>query len=655
MCGKGRAGMISTETTTKKRRLRPVDRTFTRAFASYTPPNDLTVSQWAEQYRVLSRESSAEAGPWRNARTPYLVAPMDAFSDPRVRHLTMVASSQVGKSEFILNCIGYAIDQDPGSMLYIQPNIDDAKKFSRRRIAPMVRDCPTLKRKVADAKGRDSANTVQEKSFPGGALSIIGSNSPAALASTPVRYIFGDERDRWALSAGTEGDPWKLADARTITYYNAKLVDVSTATVKGASPIADAFDDGTQERWKHQCPHCGAWHEIDFDDIKFEFDTFKAGRKTDYKVTNVTWCCPSCACVSTEEEMRRQPARWEADNPEAISKGHRSFWLNGFASPWQPWAKIVYEFLDARKDPRKLQVVYNTKLGKLWEDRGGLASEDDMMTRREDYGTRADGSPVELPEGVLVLTCGVDTQDDRLEYEVVGWGHYGESWGIKKGIIMGDPNDDEVWLRLDDVVEHVYKFESGRGLTVSLTFVDSGGHKTQSVYKQCRARLGKRIFAIKGKGGEGEPYTKPPSKVKIVVNGRAIGETWLYTIGVDAGKADILKGSLLVLEPGPKYCHFPNHPEAGYDYRYFTGLMSEVQEETLERGRKRTAWKVLKGHERNEPLDCRNYAMAAFRVLDPDMDAVERRLKGAPEQKAAQPQRTRRRGAVRRHSAADDW
>lgn len=222
--------METTKPTTKKRRLRPVDRTFIRAFSSYTPPADLTVSQWAEGYRVLSRESSAEAGPWRNSRTPYLVEPMDAFSDPRVRHLTMVASSQVGKSEFILNCIGYAVDQDPGSMLYIQPNIDDAKKFSRRRIAPMVRDCPTLKRKVADAKGRDSANTVQEKSFPGGALSIIGSNSPAALASTPVRYIFGDERDRWALSAGTEGDPWKLADARTITYYNAKLVDVWPTT-----------------------------------------------------------------------------------------------------------------------------------------------------------------------------------------------------------------------------------------------------------------------------------------------------------------------------------------------------------------------------------------------------------------------------------------
>lgn len=223
-------------------------KTFTKAFSNYRPPENITVSQWAERYRVLSRESSAEAGPWRNSRTPYMVEPMDAFTDARVRRLTVVASSQVGKSELILNCIGYVIDQDPGSMLYIQPNIDDAKKFSKRRIAPMIRDCPRLKAKVSDAKGRDSSNTTQEKSFPGGALSIIGSNSPSALASTPVRYVLGDERDRWAQSAGTEGDPWKLAEARTITYYNAKLVDVSTCTIKGQSPIAEAYEDGTREK-----------------------------------------------------------------------------------------------------------------------------------------------------------------------------------------------------------------------------------------------------------------------------------------------------------------------------------------------------------------------------------------------------------------------
>lgn len=649
-----------TDKTVKRRRMRAVDRTFAKAFANYKPPENLTVSQWAERRRVLSRESSAEAGPWSNARTPYLVEPMDAFSDAKVSHITFVACSQVGKSELILNCIGYVIDEDPGSMLYIQPNIDDAKRFSKRRIAPMIRDCPRLKSKVSDAKGRDSGNTTQEKMFPGGALSIIGSNSPAALASTPVRYVLGDERDRWAVSAGTEGDPWKLAEARTITYYNRKLVDVSTCTVKGASPIADAYEDGTQEKWCHQCPHCGEFHEIDFDDIKFTFDTIKAGRKTDYIVTSVMWCCPSCGCVSSEEEMKRQPAKWIADNPEAIRKGHRSFWMKGFASPWLSWSKLVYEFLAARKDPRKLQVVFNTMFGKLWEERGDLDDEETFLARREDYGKRDDGTPIELPDGVLVLTCGVDTQDDRLEYEVVGWGHYNESWGIKYGVIMGDPDDDAVWLRLEEVIKKTYRFADGRGLRISKTFVDSGGHKTQSVYKHCRAMLHLQVFAIKGEGGSDKPYTKPPSKAKIVVKGQVVALTWLYTIGVDAGKAAILKGALRVVEPGPKYCHFPKDPDAGYDLRYFTGLLSEKEETVTERGRQRTVWKVLKGHERNEPLDIRNYASAALRVLDPDMDAVEAKLRNAgaaAKKSAASAQQNRKkRGVVRKNSTAgDDW
>ena len=645
--------------TKPKRRMRAVDRTFARAFANYKPPEALTVSQWAERYRVLSRESSAEAGPWRNARTPYMVEIMDAFSSPEVRRITVVSSSQIGKSEVILNSIGYAIDQDPGSMLYIQPNIDDAKRFSKRRIAPMIRDCPTLRRKVADAKGRDSNNTVQEKSFPGGALSIIGSNAPAALASTPVRYVFGDERDRWALSAGTEGDPWKLAEARTITYYNAKMMEVSTPTIKGASPIAAAFDEGTREWWCYQCPHCGAWHHIEFDDIKFEYETVEKKGVKDYIVKTVEWACPSCGCLSTETEIRQQPTRWIAENPDAIHHGHRSFWINGFSSPWQPWRNLIYEFLQARKDPQKLQTVFNTKFGKLWEDRGDLGDEDTYLGRREDYGTREDGTPVELPDGVLVLTCGVDVQDDRLEFETVGWGHYKQSWGIKKGIIMGDPNDDEPWLRLDDVISHVYRFADGRGLTISMTCVDSGGHKTQSVYRHCRDRLHRRVFAIKGVGGDGVPYTKPPSKVKIVVNGRAIGQTWLYPIGVDAGKADIFN-ALKVQEPGPKYCHFPTGTERGYDLAFFNGLLSEKLVMKTERGRTRWAWEKLPGHERNEALDCRNYAQAALHILDPDMDAIEKRLRDAVgatvTTEIAKKQIPRRRGAPkRRASAGDDW
>lgn len=638
------------------RRLRPIDRTFSRAFSNCTPPADLTVSEWAEANRVLSRENSAEAGPWRNARTPYLVDIMDAFTDPKVEKLSLVASSQVGKSELELNIIGYIIDQDPGSILYIQPTVDDAKKFSRLRIAPMIRDCPTLRQKVADIKSRDSGNTMLQKSFPGGMLTIVGSNSASGLASTPAKYVLGDERDRWALSAGTEGDPWKLAEARTTTFYNSKMVDVSTPTDKGTSNIEKSFNEGTRERWCHKCPHCGEYSNIVFDDIKFEFDTIGSGRKKDYIVNSVSWCCPECGCLTSEEDMRNQPAKWIAENPDAYKRGHRSFWLNAFSSPWQGWAKVVYAFLVARKDPQRLKVVYNTMLGELWEDRGDLEDEDTMLARREDYGSREDGTPVELPEGVLVLTCGVDTQDDRLEYEVVGHGHYGETWGIKKGIIMGDPGYDEPWERLDEVVSHIYKFKDGNGLTISMTFVDSGGHKTQQVYKQCRARLQRRVFAIKGQGGDGVPYTKPPSKVKIMVNGQAVGQAWLYSIGVDAGKADIM-GALKVQEPGPKYCHFPKGIDRGYDNAFFTGLLSEKLVMKSDRGRTRWAWVKLPGHERNEALDCRNYAMAALRVLDPDMDKVAARLREKADGKSSPPAvQTQKRKKINRSVAAgDDW
>ena len=646
-----------TKATSKSRRLRPVDRTFAKSFDSYTPPADLTVSEWAEANRILSRENSAEAGPWRNARTPYLVDIMDAFTDPKVEKISLVASSQVGKSELELNIIGYIIDQDPGSILYIQPTVEDAKKFSRLRIAPMIRDCPTLRRKVADVKSRESGNTMLQKSFPGGMLTIVGSNSASGLASTPAKIVLGDERDRWALSAGTEGDPWKLAEARTTTFYNSKMVDVSTPTDKGTSNIEKSFNEGTRERWCHKCPHCGEYSNIVFDDIKFEFDTIGSGRTKDYVVNSVSWCCPECGCLISEDDMRNQPAKWIAENPEAYKKGHRSFWLNAFSSPWQGWKKVVYAFLVARKDPQRLKVVYNTMLGELWEDRGDLEDEDTMLARREDYGTREDGTPVELPDGVLVLTCGVDTQDDRLEYEVVGHGHYGETWGVKKGIIMGDPGYDEPWERLDEVVSHVYKFKNGTGLTVSMTFVDSGGHKTQYVYKQCRARLQRRVFAIKGQGGDGVPYTKPPSKVKIMVNGQAVGQTWLYSIGVDAGKADIM-GALKVQEAGPKYCHFPKGVDRGYDNAFFTGLLSEKLVMKSERGRTRWAWVKLPGHERNEALDCRNYAMAAFRVLDPDMDKVEARLRQRAEGKAPAAQTSppqRRKKTSRSSVAGDEW
>lgn len=622
-----------------------------RSVAAFAPPEDLTVPQWADRYRRLSPESSAEAGAWRTSRTPYLEEPMAAFTDPKVRRIVIVASSQVGKTECELNCLAYLMDQDPGTVIFVHPTIEDARKFSRLRIAPMIRDCPRLRRKIEDEpSGNARSKTILNKSFPGGMLMLVGSNAASALASTPARYVFGDERDRWALSAGEEGDPWDLAAKRQTTFYNSKAIEVSTPTVKGSSAIEASFYMGTQERWCSRCPHCGGYSDINFDQLRFNPRTEKAGGRKRWSVDGeVEFACPHCGALSSEEQMRAAPAKWVADNPDALDgEGIRSFWLNAFVSPWLSWRKICTEFLQAKDNPQKLQVVYNTLLGRLWENRGDTASADGMMARLEDYGVREDGTPVEIPDGVLVLTCGVDTQDNRLEYEVVGHGRWGETWGVEKGIIAGRPDTDEVWVRLDGVIGHVYRYRDGKGLRISMTCIDSGGHFTQEVYERTRARQASRVFAIKGKGGEGVPYTAVPTQVAIR-DKRC--KAWLYTIGVDAGKAQIMD-SLKVGEPGPRYCHFPRRAAAGYDEAFFDGLLSERLVLSNSRSASRWRWEKLPGHERNEPLDCRNYALAALKIVNPDFDRLEAARNGTAAPAAPAPRKRSRR---RRSGLSDGW
>lgn len=610
----------------KRRGAARLNKAMRKVLAGMTPPDDLTVTQWAEAKRRLSAESAAEPGPWRTERTPYLREPMDAFTDPKVRHIVMVAASQVGKSEFLNNCIGYIIDEDPGSILFIHPTTIDAQEYSKLRIAPMLRDSPALRQKIAAPKSRDSHNTILQKAYPGGILTMCGSTEAHALASKPIRYVFGDERDRWATSAGNEGDPWDLAMARQTTFYNAKAVEVSTTTIKNASAIEAAYYTGTMERWNSKCPHCGEYHEIRWSDIRFEYDEIIVSHKKTYKVKKVYYTCPGCGCISTEAEMKRAPAKWIAENPEAYGQGTRSFWLNAFVSQWASWESIVLKYLNALGSTKKMQVVFNTCFGEPWEDRGDIEDEDSLLARREDYGKDKNGEPVELPPGVLVLTAGVDTQDDRMEYEIVGHGFFGETWGIEKGIVMGRPDDDATWNKLDEVVfDRVMRFENGVGLRVSMSFVDEGGHFTQSVRAQCNARISKNVFCIKGMPGQDKPYISPPKKQKIFVNQIAVGTCWQYQLGVDSGK-EIIMDNLRVQTPGQKYCHFPKRDD--YGSTYFAGLLSETK--VYDPNKKQPwSWKKIPGHERNEPLDCRNYALAAFKALPKNLDEIDRQIKAA--------------------------
>ena len=303
-------------------------------------------------------------------------------------------------------------------------------------------------------------------------------------------------------------------EARTITFYNYKMVEVSTPTIKGHSAIEKSFKLGTQEYWCVECPNCHKYHFITFDDIKMEYHRIGEGKEKQFIVDSAVYVCPSCRGVSSENEIKRQPKKWIARNPEAYQNGVRSFWINSFSSPWMSWKKICLKFLEAKDDPRKLKTVRNTLFGELWEEQQEIMDEDELMGRREEYDA-------ELPDGVLCLTCGVDTQDDRLEYEVVGYGLDRHNWGIEKGYIFGKPSDDEVWERLDGIIDRVWQLKNGRGLKISVTFVDSGGHYTQEVYEKMQSKEIETCFCHQRQGRRGDSLYQPAEYGKNCKEGRS--------------------------------------------------------------------------------------------------------------------------------------
>ena len=440
-----------------EKRLRKLNNCFSKSLKLFEPPKNISCSEWADENRILT--GNAEPGPWRTSRTPYLKEPMDAFTDYKINRIIIVACSQSGKSEAILNMMGYTMDNDPCTMMLLQPTISNVKKFSKLRVNPLIKDTPCLKKRIGKQKTRVAENTLYEKSFPGGMLIMVGTNAPGDLASVPARIVFGDERDRHAKSAGKEGDPWELIRTRQTTFKNTyKAVEVSSPTIKGDSVIVASYEEGSQAVWVHQCPVCGEWHEILFKDIRFDYTKTQSQNRKEptYKVNLKGWACPSCGTISSEKVMKKQPQKYIHKNPEAIKDGIVSYWIKGFANAWADWSAICLRFLQAKNNPLKLQVFYNTVLGELWEDRGEIETEDEYLKRREDY-------EAELPNGVLALTCGVDTQDDRLEYEIVGHGRFKEDWGIKKGFILGRPDSPETWDRLQEITDKIYKFKNGRG------------------------------------------------------------------------------------------------------------------------------------------------------------------------------------------------
>lgn len=586
-----------------------------------------SVSEWADTYRYLSAGVSSEPGKWRTDRAEYQRAIMDAFTEPGVHRVVVKSAAQIGKSDIMNNVIGRFAHLDPASIMMIQPTVDMAQDYSKSRIAPMIRDTPVLSSLFYDvkragdktAKTRDGNNTILSKFFPGGRLVMCGANSPAGLASRPVRILLADEVDRFPESAGNEGDPVDLASKRMTTFWNYVMGLFSTPTIEGDSRIEIEYNAGTQEEWQHQCPNCGEWHLIRYLDMITDAEEHrdKSGRRQ-VIVHGVKWRCPDCGFEFTEQQMRNAKQMYVARNPKALFNGIRSFFINAFTSPWIGWNDIMREWMEAKGNPEREMVVVNTRFGESYHEQGAFEDETIFLRRREAYGA-------ELPDGVLLLTAAVDTQDNRLEYEVCGWGAGEESWGIRKGIILGQPDWESTWSELDKILEHVYRFKNGTGLKIVRTFIDSGGHYTGHVYRYCEKNFIKQRFAIKG-------YSNRPGIPLNYKIGKASGTTIpLVILGVDDGKQQVMN-RLAIKSPGAQYMHFPLDEDQeglqnrGYDEIYFKGIMSERKVKIRRYGSIREIWQPTKGV-RNEPLDLRVYNLGCMLSVNPQWDELQTIMK----------------------------
>lgn len=540
------------------------------------PIEKITVAQWAAANRIISA-GNAEPGRWRNERVPHMIEPMRAITQKGIHKVVLKCASQLSKSELLQNLIGRFATVDPCTIIMVQPTLEMAEDFSKTRISAMIRDTACLREIF---KREEEEATVMMKPYVGGRLILTGSNSPAGLASRPARIVLCDEVDRFAKSAGSEGDPMALIEKRMSTFWNWLMVMTSTPTVEGESRIDYEYNLGTQEEWQVRCPNCEQYHLIEYKDIT-EKDK---------------WRCPDCGLEYSEQEMKKAAAKYVVKNPGAI--GIRSFHVNGFASPWVSWKRIMREWREARGQEELEKVVYNTRFGLSYKYSEVEIEDNEMMNRREQYGER-------LPEEVKAITAAVDVQDNRLEVEICGWTAEEECYGLKVEKIMGSPGLKGTWEMLSVILNRTFEKASGEKLKIARTFIDSGGHFSGEVYEYCRQKAYEQVYAIKGKGGVGLALIH---KITTLKNG-----ILLVTIGVNEGKQAVY--SRLEIKEGEKRFHYPKGHEYGYDEVYFKQLMSEQKVQKVINGKIVGVYEIKKRGMRNEALDLRVYNLACFETI----------------------------------------
>lgn len=556
-------------------------------------PEPLSVTEWAQRYRVLP-ETSTAPGPYNPDVVPYARRPQDCLADPDVSTVALCWAVQTTKSTVLENGIAYRIHRQPSPMVIVQPKIDAAESWAKERLVPMIVATPVLRDRVR--LGRSTESTLRYKRFPGGFLFVGSAQSATELASRSAPFVLCDEVDRYEVIPG-EGNPVEIVARRQGAADIGLLALTSTPRDAETTIIWPYLEAGTFERYHVPCPECGHPQPLEWANLKW----------TKGKPATVQYQCRACEYLIAETHKSAMLAAgdWVPSNPEGT---YPSFHLNALYSPFakSSWASIVTEWERAQGKPADLQVFVNTRLAELWTETAEIAEPDALLARLESWEENT------VPDGVGVLTAGVDVQANRLEARVWGWGAGLESWLVAVGIFPGDPQKEpdapgSVWRQLDAFLQQPFRHVSGREVKLSGALIDSG-FATSQVYRYARNRRGLRIFASKGIGGEGLKVLGKPTlqgKERVV----------LYPVGVDEAKREFLRSQILENVPGPGFVHLATWVSTEEPAQ----LTSEKRVRRVHRGRVSYVWMKKTQDTPNEALDCRLYARAALEQLGPDV------------------------------------
>lgn len=556
------------------------------AMRQLQPPENLTVSEWAEKYRMLDSKTSAMPGPWRNEKTPYLREIMDEFINYDTEEIIFCKPSQVGGTEAMQNMLGYVIQQDPSPTLIVYPTDTLAESISKNRLEPMIRASKPLRKLY-----NENESSKLELQFDGMYLSLNGANSPSALASKAIKYLFLDEVDKYPGASKKEADPIRLARERTKTFTNQRKIYMTSTPTLQTGHIWQALQGADIE--KHYfvpCPHCGEYIELKFSNLRFPSgDDLDNSERADMAV----YVCQECGCKITDQDRDNmiRYGEWQEVRRNTKASKKVAFWINTLYSPFVRFSEIVKEFLDSKDNPDLLQNFVNSWLAEPWEDTK-LKTDADMVMERQ-----TDLPQLVVPSWARYLTAGVDVQETCLYWTIRAWGPYITSQNIAHGQALS-------FQDIESTMNTPYLTESGEQVIVSLCLIDSG-YDADSTYDFC-ATNSEWAMPVKGASNPMMSHFKT-SKINKV-DSKAYGMNLVLVDGdkykdmiASRMRKDNGKGAWMVYE--------------GCDREYAEQVTSEHKVNEKSGSRVVQRWRPKHSHIDNHYLDCEVYSLAAADIL----------------------------------------